>query len=81
MFKRGRVKCSSKSAAAQLLHRDLPTLPTASQRFRRATAITRDLRAVLAGVSRPTQAEIEADKYEGSVPVQQWLDRGSRKYD
>ncbi len=66
MFKRERVKCSSISAAARL---------------RRARVISCDLRAVLARVSRPTQAEIKADKYEGSEPIQQWLDRGSRKYD
>jgi hypothetical protein len=64
-----------------LLRRDIPTLPTASQQFRRAKVISRDLRAVLAAASRPTQAEIKADKYEGNVPVQQWLDRGSRNYD
>jgi hypothetical protein len=81
MLKRERFKRGSKSVAARLLHRDIPTLPTALQQFRRTTLILSDLRAVLAGVSRPTQAEVKADKYEGSVPVQQWLDRGSRKYD
>jgi hypothetical protein len=81
MFKRERVKCGSRSASARLLHRDNPTLPTALQQFRRAKQISRDLRTVLAGVSRPTQAEIEADEYEGCVPVRQWLDRGLRKYD
>jgi hypothetical protein len=81
MFKRERVKCGSISAAARLLHRDIPTLPTDLLQFRRAMLISRDLRTVFAEVSRPTRAEIKADKYEGSVPVQQWLDWGSRKYD
>jgi hypothetical protein len=65
----------------RLLDRDIPPLPSVSQQFRRAELISRDLPAVLAGVPQPTEAEIKADKYEGSVPVQQWLDRGSRKFD
>ena len=81
MSKRERVKCSSTSATARLLRRDIPPVPTASRQLRRAKVVSRDLCAVLAGVLRPTQAEIEADEYEGNVPVQQWLDLGSRKYD
>lgn len=45
----------------------------------RAKVISRDLRAVLAAVSRPTEAEIKADKYEESEPVRQWLDRGAMR--
>ena len=79
MFKRERVKCSSKSIVARLLRRDIPTVPADLRQSRRAKRISRYLPAVLAAISRPTRAELEADKYEGSVPVQQWLDRSSRK--
>jgi hypothetical protein len=81
MFKRERVKCGSVSAAARMLHRDIPTPPTDLLQFRRAKLISRDLRAALGGVSRPTQAEIEADEYDGSVPVLEWLSRSSRRCD
>jgi hypothetical protein len=81
MSKRERVKCRSTSAAARLLRRDIPPMPTASRQLRRAKVVSRDLRAALARVLRPTEAEIQADKYEGNVPVRQWLDLGSRKYD
>jgi hypothetical protein len=79
MCKRGRVKDGSILATTRLLHRDVPTLPTDFQQFHRTKLISRDLRAVLARVSRPTQAEIETDEYEGCVPLLQWLGRGSRK--
>jgi hypothetical protein len=81
MFKRERVKCGSISAAARLLHRDIPTPPTDLLQFRRAKLMSRNLRAVLAGVPRPTQAEIDADEYDGSVSVLEWLGRSSRKND
>jgi hypothetical protein len=81
MSKRERVKCGSISAAARLLQRDIPTPPTDLLQFRRAKLMSRDLRAALAAVLRPTQAEIEADEYDGSVPVLEWLSRSARKCD
>ena len=68
-------------ATACLLRRDIPTLPNDRRQPHRGKLISRDLHAVLSRVSRPTQAEIEADEYQGSVPILQWLGRGSRKYD
>jgi hypothetical protein len=68
-------------ATACLLRPDIPTPPTDLWQFRRAKLISRDLCAVLARVSRPNQAEIEADEYDGRVPIRKWLGRGSRKYD
>jgi hypothetical protein len=43
--------------------------------------IWRNLNSVMRGVSRPTQAEIEADEYDGSVSIGEWLARNSRKRD
>ena len=68
-------------AAAYLRRPDIPALPTDLRRFRRAKLISRDLCAVLARVSRPTQGEIEADEYDDRMPVAQWLGRDSRKFD
>lgn len=65
MSKRERGKYAFSFELTRLLRRDIRT---------------RVLRAALARTPRPTQAEIEADEYEGRVPVRQWLDRGSRKY-
>jgi hypothetical protein len=56
-------------------------LATELRQVNRAKLNSHDLRAVLARVSRPSQAEIEADEYDGRVPLLQWLGRGSRKYD
>ena len=81
MFKRERVNDGWILATACLRRRDLPTPPTDLRQFRRAKLNSRDLRAALARVSRPTQAEIDADEYDGRVPLLQWLGRGSRKYD
>jgi hypothetical protein len=81
MSKRERVNSDWILATACLLRRDMPTLPTDLRQFHRAKLIARDLRAVLTRVSRPTLAEIEADEYEGCVPLQQWLSRASRKCD
>jgi hypothetical protein len=78
MFKRERVNGDWILAAACLRRRNLPTLPTELRQFHRAQLISRDLHAVLARVSRPTQAEIEADEYDGRVPILQWLARASR---
>ena len=81
MIKRERVNGDWILAAACLRRRDLPALSTELRQFHRAKLNSRDLRAVLERVSRPTQAEIEADEYDGRVSVLQWLGRGSRKYD
>lgn len=80
MCKQGRGKGGWILRYARMLHRDVPTVPTDPQQFHRTELISRGLRAALARVSRPTRAEIEADKYEGRVPVLQWLGRGARKY-
>ena len=80
MIRPERVKGGS-ILAARLQHPDISALPTDLREFHRAKLISRDLCAVPAGVPRPTQAEIDADEYEGCVPVLQWLGRGSRKYD
>ena len=81
MLKRERANGDWILAAACLRRRDLPMLSTDLRHLHRAKLTSRDLRAVLDRVSRLTQAEIEADEYDGRVPVAQWLDRGSRKYD
>jgi hypothetical protein len=81
MFKRERVNEDWILAAACLRRRDIPTLPTDLRQFHRAKLISRGLRAVLARVSLPIQAEIEADEYDGGMPVVEWLGRDSRKYD
>jgi hypothetical protein len=78
MFKRERVNGDWILAAACLRRRNLPTLPTDLRQIHRAKLISRDLHAVLARVSRPTRAEIEADEYDGRVPILQWLARASR---
>jgi len=51
------------------------------ERFRRVKRIWQNLTVILRGVSPPIQAEIEADEYDGSVPISQWLARESRKRD
>jgi len=43
--------------------------------------IWRNLNSVMRGVSRPTEAEIEADEYDGTVSVSEWLARNSHKRD
>jgi hypothetical protein len=81
MFKRERRNGDWILATACLLRRDISTLPADLRQLHRTKLISRDLRAALARASRPTQAEIEADEYEGRVPVLQWLGRASRKSD
>lgn len=79
MLKRERGNEAWILAAACLLRDDIPGLPTDLRRSHRAKLISRDLHAALARASRPTRAEIEADKYEECVPVRQWLGSASRK--
>jgi hypothetical protein len=79
MLKRKRVKGGSILASVRLLHRDIPPVPTDLRQFHRTKLISRDLPAVLSRVSRPTRPEVEADEYEGRVPIRQWLGRASRK--
>jgi len=81
MFKRERGNRDGILATACLLRRDIQSPPTDLRQFHRGKLTTCDLRAVLARVSRPTQAEIEADEYKGRVPILQWLGRASRKCD
>ena len=81
MLKRERGNRDWILATACLLRRDIRTPPTDPRQSYRGRLSSRDLRAVLARISRPTPAEIEADKYEGGVPILQWLGRASRKYD
>jgi hypothetical protein len=51
------------------------------ERFHQLKRIWRNLSAILPRVSRPTRAEIEADEYDGSVPISQWLGRDSQQCD
>ena len=81
MIKRERVNGDWILADACLRRRDLPTLATESRQVHRVKLTSRDLRAALERVLRPSQAEIEADEYDGRVPLLQWLGRGLRKYD
>jgi hypothetical protein len=41
----------------------------------RAERIWRNLGWVLPRLSRPTDAEIQADEYDGSIPISRWLAR------
>jgi hypothetical protein len=81
MFKRERVNGDWILATACLLRRDIQSSPTNLRQFHRGKLTSRDLSAVLARVSRPTRAEIEADEYEGCVPILQRLGRASRRCD
>jgi hypothetical protein len=58
-----------------------PGQPEYVAKSQQAKRIWRSLNSVLRGVSRPTEAEIEADEYDGSVSISQWLARRARKRD
>ena len=58
-----------------------PGQPEYVAKSQQAKRIWRSLNSVLRGVSRPTEAEIEADEYDGTVSVSEWLARNSHKRD
>lgn len=51
------------------------------ERLHQLKQLWRNLSRVLPKVSRPTQAEIDADEYDGSVSIAQWLARDSHRLD
>ncbi|MFL6604441.1 MAG: hypothetical protein ACJ8R9_24335 [Steroidobacteraceae bacterium] len=58
-----------------------PVQPEHVAQSQQAKRIWRNLNTVMRGTSRPPAAEIEADEYDGSVSVSQWLARNSHKSD
>jgi hypothetical protein len=48
------------------------------ERLHRAESVWRHLGGILRGLARPTEAEIQADTYDGSVPISQWLKQNSK---
>ena len=53
--------------------------PRPTDQHHRAERIWRNLGSVLPGPPRPTDVEIQADEYDGSIRLARWLSRGSRK--
>ena len=47
--------------------------PDHFEQIHRLERIWRSLDLLLPGIARPTRADIEADKYDGSVAISQWL--------
>ena len=43
------------------------------EEFRRVKEVWRGLGFVVPGVTRPTDAEIQADAYDASIPISQWV--------
>jgi hypothetical protein len=48
-------------------------VPGHLEQFRRVRALWLSLALVLPGAARPTNAEIQADAYDGAIPLSQWL--------
>jgi hypothetical protein len=54
-------------------------VPGFVEQYRQARRIWDSLSWMLPGVPRPTPAEIEADLYDGSVPISEWLARNTHE--
>ena len=81
-FRRSRYDKTSTPSPEEFAARARWLLHTAHlEGCHRVKRIWRNLTLVLRRVSRPTPVEIDADEYDGSVPISQWLVRESRKGD